>query len=426
VKKIIYWFRGDLRLTDNPAFLKACSDGESLLPIYIHHPREKADAKWGFSKKGSYSQQFLQESILDLKKQLIKNKSDLLEFSGLPEEIIPELIKILGDAPIYCQTIQAPEEQGDIDLLTEQKIVVKQFWQSSMIDPKDLPFALGQMPDMFTAFRQKIENAKLRFAKPASRPSTIPPLPNELNQIDQSQNLNNQRIANKKDITDSTELIFKGGETLALQHIEQYFERRLPDTYKQTRNQLLGMDYSTKFSPWLAHGCCSARYIAQRLSQYEKQHGANESTYWIWFELLWRDYFSFLPFKYGKKLFHPRGLTDQPVGKLNVSQFNQWINGQTKESFINAAMTELSSTGFLSNRMRQIVASYWIYDMGGDWRAGAAWFESQLIDYDVYSNQGNWLYIAGRGTDPRGGRPFNVAKQMRDHDPDGLYRQHWL
>jgi deoxyribodipyrimidine photo-lyase len=76
--------------------------------------------------------------------------------------------------------------------------------------------------------------------------------------------------------------------------------------------------------------------------------------------------------------------------------------------------------------MRQIVASYWIYDMGGDWRAGAAWFESQLIDYDVYSNQGNWLYIAGRGTDPRGGRPFNVAKQMRDHDPDGLYRQHWL
>jgi deoxyribodipyrimidine photo-lyase len=166
--------------------------------------------------------------------------------------------------------------------------------------------------------------------------------------------------------------------------------------------------------------------IAQRLSQYEKQHGANESTYWIWFELLWRDYFSFLPFKYGKKLFYPTGLTDQPVGKLNVSQFNQWINGQTKDSFINAAMTELSSTGFMSNRMRQIVASYWIYDMGGDWRAGAAWFESQLIDYDVYSNQGNWLYIAGRGTDPRGGRPFNVAKQMRDHDPDGAYRKRWL
>jgi len=421
VKKVIYWFRDDLRLTDNPAFLKACSDSEALLPIYMHHPREKADTKWGFSKKGSYSQQFLQESILDLKKQLLEIGSDLLEFSGLPEEIIPELIKILGDADVYCQAIEAPEEKGDVNLLIKQNITVKQFWQSSMLDPNDLPFALEQMPDMFTAFRQKIENAKLRFAKPASRSSTIPSLPDELSQTHET-----LKVIQSNQNPDSTELIFKGGETAASFHIEQYFERRLPDTYKQTRNQLLGMDYSTKFSPWLAHGCCSARSIAQRLSQYEKQYGANESTYWIWFELLWRDYFSFLPFKYGKKLFYPSGLTDQPVGKLNVSQFNQWINGQTKDSFINAAMTELSSTGFMSNRMRQIVASYWIYDMGGDWRAGAAWFETQLIDYDVYSNQGNWLYIAGRGTDPRGGRPFNVAKQMRDHDPDGTYRKHWL
>jgi len=421
VKNIIYWFRGDLRLTDNLAFLKACSDSEALLPIYIHHPRNKADTKWGFSKKSSYSQQFLQESILDLKKQLLEKGSDLLEFSGLPEEIIPELIKILGDADVYCQAIEAPEEKGDVNLLIKQNVTVKQFWQSSMLDPKDLPFALEQMPDMFTAFRQKIENAKLRFAKPVSKPGTIPSLPDELNQIHENLKLQKDIQSSK-----STELIFKGGETAASLHIEQYFERRLPDTYKQTRNQLLGIDYSTKFSPWLAHGCCSARSIAQRLSQYEKQHGANESTYWIWFELLWRDYFSFLPFKYGKKLFYPTGLTDQPVGKLNVSQFNQWINGQTKDSFINAAMTELSSTGFMSNRMRQIVASYWIYDMGGDWRAGAAWFESQLIDYDVYSNQGNWLYIAGRGTDPRGGRPFNVVKQMRDHDPDGAYRKRWL
>lgn len=421
MKKIIYWFRGDLRLTDNPAFLKACSESETLLPIFIHHPRDKADTKWGFSKKGAYSQQFLQESIADLKKQLINQQSDLLVFSGLPEEIIPELVRTLGDAKVYCQTVEAPEERGDIDQLNKHSFIVKKLWQSSMLDPKDLPFDLKQMPDMFTAFRQKIENAKLRFAKPLSAPSTIPPLPSELDLI-----LQNTNLVRDAHLSGNEELIFKGGETAALKHIEQYFERRLPDTYKQTRNQLLGMDYSTKFSPWLAHGCCSARFIAQRLTQYEKQYGANESTYWIWFELLWRDYFSFLPFKYGKKLFYSKGLTEQPVGKLNVSQFNQWINGQTKDDFINAAMTELSSTGFMSNRMRQIVASYWIYDMGGDWTAGAAWFESQLIDYDVYSNQGNWLYIAGRGTDPRGGRPFNVAKQMRDHDPDGAYRKHWL
>jgi deoxyribodipyrimidine photo-lyase len=89
-------------------------------------------------------------------------------------------------------------------------------------------------------------------------------------------------------------------------------------------------------------------------------------------------------------------------------------------------MHELITTGYLSNRMRQIIASYWIYNMQGHWQVGAAWLESQLIDYDVYSNQGNWLYIAGKGTDPRGGRPMNITKQTQDHDPEGIYRKMWL
>lgn len=80
---------------------------------------------------------------------------------------------------------------------------------------------------------------------------------------------------------------------------------------------------------------------------------------------------------------------------------------------------------YLSNRLRQVLASYLIYELGGDWRAGAAWFESQLFDYDVYSNQGNWLYIAGRGSDPRGGRRFNLDKQTAEHDADGAYRRLW-
>ena len=72
-----------------------------------------------------------------------------------------------------------------------------------------------------------------------------------------------------------------------------------------------------------------------------------------------------------------------------------------------------------------MAASYLIHDLACDWRAGAAWFEAQLLDYDVYSNQGNWLYIAGRGTDPRGGRRFNATKQAHDHDADGTYRRMW-
>ena len=99
--------------------------------------------------------------------------------------------------------------------------------------------------------------------------------------------------------------------------------------------------------------------------------------------------------------------------------------GKTNNKFINAGMNELRLTGFLSNRMRQIVASYLINELSCDWRAGAAWFESKLIDYDVYSNQGNWAYISGCGTDPRGGRFFNIEKQQKTYDKNSIYQMLW-
>jgi deoxyribodipyrimidine photo-lyase len=88
-------------------------------------------------------------------------------------------------------------------------------------------------------------------------------------------------------------------------------------------------------------------------------------------------------------------------------------------------MRELAATGYLSNRMRQNVASYLIHDLDCDWRAGAAWFEHCLIDFDVYSNQGNWLYLSGRGTDARANRRFNPVVQAQQYDPDGSYRRTW-
>ena len=89
-------------------------------------------------------------------------------------------------------------------------------------------------------------------------------------------------------------------------------------------------------------------------------------------------------------------------------------------------MRELKLTGFMSNRGRQIVGSFLTKNLGLDWRAGAEWFESHLIDYDPTSNYGNWNYVAGVGFDPRGFRFFNPTKQAMDYDPQGLYIKTWL
>lgn len=217
----------------------------------------------------------------------------------------------------------------------------------------------------------------------------------------------------------------QGGETAGLAHLRAYLDRQLPHTYKQTCNQLSGIDYSSKWSPWLASGSLSARRILSELRQFEAQRGASDGSYWLWFELLWRDYFRFLHLQHGQRLYRAGGLAQLPAPSHDAGHFDRWRQGQSGQPLIDAAMRELAATGCLSNRLRQVVASYLIYDLGCDWRAGAAWFESQLVDYDVYSNQGNWLYIAGRGSDPRGGRRFNLDKQTAEHDGDGAYRQLW-
>ena len=412
----IYWFRTDLRLKDNPALTQACSNADFLLPIYVHDEKQEQETAWGFYRVGKNRKTFLRQSLNDLRTHLKSLGSDLFELSGDFKRVFEELRNQLGISHIYCEQIEAPEELAQISILRAIGFEVISIWQSSMLDPNSLPFKVEQMPDIFTQFRQQAERHKLKYADPINLIGVIPSLPTfeglpifklEGNALQSSNG-------------------YIGGETKAITHAQQYFNRRLVDTYKQTRNQIMGMDYSSKFSPWLALGCISARCIAQQLFHYESRYGANDGIYWLWFELLWRDYFRFLHFKYGNKLYRSKGLTNQQSQPFDATKFNQWVNGNTGNSLIDAGMRELKQSGFLSNRMRQIVASYWIYDMKGEWRAGAAWFESQLIDYDVYSNQGNWLYIAGKGTDPRGGRPFNIAKQSKDHDPAGTYQRMWL
>jgi len=163
--------------------------------------------------------------------------------------------------------------------------------------------------------------------------------------------------------------------------------------------------------------------------KYEAIHGSNESSYWLIFELLWRDYFQFLARLHGFKIFHSLGLSLEQVPYPEPPQaellFLRWKNGQTSNRFINANMNELNQTGWMSNRGRQNVASYLIYDLKLDWRKGARWFEQQLIDYDPCSNYGNWLYISGYGSPAKEVRYFNTTIQSIIYDPVSEYTNEW-
>ena len=456
---VIYWFHNDLRLLDNPALTQACNAAPQLLPVYVHDPESAGDAmtRWGFARTGPHRRHFLAAGLADLAAQHGARGSSLLELHGRAQDVLPALARSIDARQVVCEAIAAPEEEAVVAALRAAGLVVDTVWQSSMLEPALLPFEPRRLPGVFTAFRQAVERAKCEPRAPLPLPQALPHVlwktavqglpPGSLHSGSPSGHQRSFQsgpptcpqshhgsvlpslVPDPRSSFPYATAAFAGGETGALTHLARYFDSQRVLTYKATRNGLSGTDFSSKFSPWLASGALSARTVYAALKQFEAQHGANDGTYWLWFELLWRDYFRLLHLQHGRKLYGARGLVPQhqplPETTHKAGAFKRWCQGETGEPLVDAGMRELAATGYLSSRLRQVVASYLIHDLACDWRAGAAWFESHLIDYDVFSNQGNWLYIAGRGTDPRGGRRFNPQKQARDYDADSNYRKLW-
>jgi deoxyribodipyrimidine photo-lyase len=424
VNVTLYWFRNDLRLHDNPALRQAIASGDAIQFIYCHPPLDQG-VSWGFERQGHHRRVFLAQALLDLRHRLETRGHTLLECSGDPLVLLPRVAEAVGTDRMVCETIEAPYEQDEVIQLRRYGLSVTTVWQSTLLDIDALPFQKDAVPDVFTSFRQLVEQAGVKPPQPLPEPTRWPSPPPRISNEFAYPLIDEQARQDRRSSFPYFLPSHQGGETAALRHLHQYLDRLLPHRYKTTRNELVGLDFSSKFSPWLAQGAVSARTIHAALKLFEDAHGANEGTYWLWFELLWRDYFRLLHCKYGCRLYWPSGLKDGNRPSHDPDAFERWCQGLTGNRLIDGGMRELSATGYLSNRMRQIVASYLVHDLRCDWRAGAAWFESQLIDYDVYSNHGNWLYITGLGTDPRGGRRFNPEKQAKTHDPEGHYQTLW-
>lgn len=428
MKTAIVWFKTDLRLHDNETLVKAIAHNDTIIPVYCIDKRMFETRNFGFRKISSFRLKFLLESLSGLHEALTQLGSGLIVTTGIPEEELPKIAQRYHAGKMYTKKEVAYEE-----LLTLEK-VEKALWKhnctmetystSTLYVATDLPFALKDIPDVFTKFRSKVEReATIRPVFDTPKTISSPPLPPfslpDIRQFGIGEVKADSRTA----------FPFKGGEQNGIQRLHYYFyETRLLSQYKETRNGLIGSDYSSKFSPWMAMGCLSPREIYHEIKTYESLHGSNESTYWLYFELLWRDFFRFMMKKHRNAYFKQSGITESETEALafDETKLNNWINGKTNVDFIDANMLELKYTGFMSNRGRQNVASYLCNDLKLDWRYGAAYFEQQLIDYDVCSNWGNWAYVAGAGNDPRKDRYFNSSLQAKQYDSKGAYRTLWL
>jgi len=425
----IVWLKNDLRLEDNEVLHRACKSGGKVLPVYVFDERQFRKFKsFDFRKTGSFKAKFLIESVENLRKNLKAIGADLVVRFGKPEEIIPSLAELTHAQMVYFSKEVTYEEQQVISLLEKRLnklgVISEQIWQNTLLHEEDVPWPINQVPQVFTDFRKESENeCEVRPLFP--RPESINYFPG----VDEGQIPSLVDLGTKDESPDGRSVLgFHGGEDYAWDRLNDYFwNKDLLKEYKSTRNGLLGADYSSKLSPWLAVGAISPASIYFQVKKYEKEKVKNKSTYWLYFELLWRDFFKYMAKQNGPKIFQLSGFAGTPPKmEDNIETFNKWKQGETGEPFIDANMKELLLTGYMSNRGRQIVASYLIHDLKVNWTWGAAWFENRLVDYDVCSNWLNWAYIAGVGNDPREGRHFNVESQQQRHDPKGEYVDYWL
>ncbi len=422
----LIWFTKDLRVHDNHSLLKAVNENEKVIGVYCFDPRHFETTEYGFKKTEKFRAKFLIETVENLRKNLQNLNVSLSVYHDKPEVVLPQLVEGYTVETIYSHREWTSEEVAVYKNLQQllPGCAFIETYDQFLFHPDDIPYNdFSEIPEVFTNFRKKIEaNAKVRNCE-------------ENFEVKQENNLieNRTKIPTLNDlgledfeIDPRSAFPFSGGEDAALIRLQEYFwETKNLEEYKETRNGMLGTDYSSKFSAWLANGSISPRFIYEEVKRFEKEIVANQSTYWLIFELLWRDYFKYVSLKHGSKIFQLKGISQKNLEwNSDPSILKKWIERDLEEPFVNANMKEIAATGFMSNRGRQNVNSFWAKELLQDWRIGAAYFESMLVDYDVHSNWGNWMYNSGVGNDPRD-RKFNIKKQAERYDADGTYQKTW-
>jgi len=388
-KRGLVWFKNDLRLHDNEALIRAQEECTDLVFCYCMEKKDFEQLDLGFPRVDVVRFKFLRQSVLNLRKNLKALGGHLIvgEVSALVT--LPGLVEEYGITDVYAEEEYASYELNLVDQVRRALpgISFHFFWGKTLYHKDDIPFQISKIPLTSKAYRIPV-GSKAEPRATFSKPTHVNAVAHLKTKEFPSYSIYG---FTKKEYENSNPFV-EGGETAALERLEYYtFKSELLTGYRWRRNKSDGLDYSSKFSPYLALGCISAREIYEKVKAYEAKVKKNQSTWWLVFELVWRDYFTFKGMRFGNSIFQTKGYKNKEIGWENdPAKFKKWYQGKTGIPFVDAHMRQLNQTGYMSNRGRVNCASYLVHDLKVDWTWGAAYFETKLIDYDVSSNWMNW------------------------------------
>ena len=388
----IFWFRRDLRLNDNPALLAAIAESDQIIPVFILDPRQ-------IEKLGDKGKAYLTQS-LQLLDQSLDNKLHVI--AGDPLTVLQDLSKKHNATSVHIADSYEPNDSKE-DLKIESAGV--------KLVRTGSPYAVApgrvRKPSDDTPYRVYTPFYKAwslhGWRKPADKPRSI----NAVKPGNDARAFPDWKVPNGVKLTPA-------GEAAALERFK-YFQKNGLDDYDQARN-LAGIDGTSKMSAHLTWGEIHPRTLLSPLGE-SKAHDVFRK------EIAWREF-------YADVLFHnPHTETgyyapqfasmryDKPGEK-----FKAWCEGKTGYPFVDAAMRQLLTEGWMHNRTRMVVASFLVKDLHLEWQLGERFFREHLVDYDVASNAHGWQWTAGCGTDASPYyRIFNPIEQGKRFDENGDY-----
>ena len=409
---VIYWFRRDLRLLDNPALSEAANAGP-VIPIYI---LDKLQTNY---TEGRASRWWQNQSLYSLNKQL---NHRLLIFNGDPKEIILRLAKVSDSKTVYWNRCYEPwqiELDSKIERILKEKninVITRNgslLWEPWRTLKKD-----GTPYKVFTPYFKK---------RCLSLPEPRKPIPKPLNMIladIPSKTAIKGNFISPKECSWENKIkkYWRIGEKAAINKLENFLKSGL-SSYKEGRNYPSKKNISM-LSPHLHFGEISPNTIWHRV----RTSGQSEDSNHYLSELGWREfsynllyYFPQLPNKNLQTKF------DRFPWRDNSEHLKKWQDGKTGYPIIDAGMRELWETGFMHNRLRMIAGSFLVKNLLIHWHYGKEWFWNCLVDADLASNSASWQWVAGCGADAAPYfRIFNPIAQGQKFDPSGEYTRKFV
>jgi len=419
----VVWYKwSDLRIDDHEplrwAHAQALANSGKVLHIHMLEEIFFGKSLVGaLPRCGDLRARFWLESVEDLANSLAKMDSSLLVLpartaaSCFQEVVIPAL----AQSGFRLEAVTTHREVCEEELRTEAAVRrvlqgagarFELFWGGLTVHHIDDlgfdPSNRREMPQLYQPFLKAVKGQRLR--KPYPPPQDVAgALPLTL---DQQQKTLSAAFASagakvhEGDLDQRARASWTGGEAQATERLAAYAwkEDRLRRYVGASDSMHPGSDNAinstTRLSPWLAFGCISPRRVMAEVQRYEKQRCKNRSTYWVYHELVFRDFFRFSCLTWGSSLFKlggPFKVTGLEWSR-DLRLLDRWIQGRTGFPFVDAGMRELAATGYMSHLHRQCCASFLIRDLRLDWRLGAEYFESVLVDYTPDANWGNWAY----------------------------------